>query len=150
MAIQPAVLMVELVMSIDRMIQSAKDAQTQAGEWTPSIILGHVSQVDEQVWMPRIRQMVEAHSKASDAPVFAWWEPDPVATAEVFKDVTLDEAAAHAMSVRTHLLSLVNDLTSGDWKATAKHDQFGEIDVAGLLFQVLTHDEEHRATLVGG
>jgi hypothetical protein len=62
----PAVLMVELVMSIDRMIQSAQAAQEKQrhlvipGEWPAQVVLGHVSQVDEQVWMQRIAQMCSA------------------------------------------------------------------------------------------
>ena len=60
----PAVLMAELVMSIDRMIQSAQTAaETRShleipGEWPAQVVLGHVSQVDEQVWIPRIVQML--------------------------------------------------------------------------------------------
>ena len=148
MAIQPAVLMAELVMSIDRMIRSAQAAQTRTGEWSPQVILGHVSQVDEQVWIPRIHLMVEAHKTGAGVPEFAWWEPDPVQTEKMLANYTLDDAAAQAMSVRTNLLSVVKDLPSEAWAALAKHDEFGEIDVAGLLIQVLTHDEEHRASLL--
>jgi hypothetical protein len=52
------------------------------------------------------------------------------------------------MSVRTQLLSVVRDLTPEQWSATAEHEAFGHIDVSGLIIQILTHDEEHRASLV--
>jgi hypothetical protein len=154
MANPPAVLMVELVMSIDRMIQSAQTAQaTQShlpipGEWPAQVVLGHVSQVDEQVWAPRIIQMCQAQASGDQPPSFAWWEPDPQATFQMFHEMTLSEACAQAMSARTQLLSVVKDLSPEQWSAKAMHEAFGHIDIAGLIIQILTHDEEHRASLV--
>jgi hypothetical protein len=146
--------MVELVMSIDRMIQSAKSAQERQshlaipGEWPAQVVLGHVSQVDEQVWMPRIAKMCQALDAGEPAPSFTWWEPDATATYDRFSGMSLSEASALAMSVRTQLLSVVKDLTPEQWAATAQHDAFGHIDVSGLVIQILTHDEEHRASLI--
>jgi hypothetical protein len=146
--------MVELVMSIDRMIQSAQTAQEKQshlvipGEWPAQVVLGHVSQVDEQVWMPRIAKMCTAFAAGDEPPSFDWWEPDATATYDRFKDMSLSEAAALAMSVRTQLLSVIKELTPELWTATAEHEAFGHIDIAGLIIQILTHDEEHRASLV--
>ena len=154
MANPPAVLMAELVMSIDRMIQSAQSAQEKQshlaipGEWPAQVVLGHVSQVDEQVWMPRIAQMCQALEDGDAPPSFTLWEPDAIATFDRFCEMSLSEASALAMSVRTQLLSVVKDLTPEQWAATAQHDAFGHIDVSGLVIQILTHDEEHRASLV--
>jgi len=52
------------------------------------------------------------------------------------------------MSARTALLTAVKDLTPEQWQASAQHEAFGPIDIAGLIIQILTHDEEHRASLV--
>jgi len=150
----PAVLMVELVMSIDRMIQSATAAKmiqshlAIPGEWPAQVVLGHVSQVDEQVWIPRIRQMCKAQDAGDEIPSFAWWEPDASATFDRFHDVALEDASALAMSARTQLLTVVKELAPEQWAATAKHEAFGTIDISGLIIQVLTHDEEHRASLI--
>ena len=150
----PAVLMVELVMSIDRMIQSAQSAkQAQShlqipGEWPAQVVLGHVSQVDEQVWAPRIVQMCQALADGAQPPSFPWWEPDADTTFARFSEMTLEEASAQAISARTALLTLVKDLTPEQWGASAVHEAFGTIDIAGLIIQILTHDEEHRASLV--
>lgn len=148
MATPPAVLMVELVMSIDRMIQSAQSATAKPGEWSPATVIGHVSQVDEQVWMPRIAQMVQAHKDGAEPPKFSWWEPDAELTAAKFADFTLDAAGAQAMATRTQLLTQIRELTPEQWSAQANHDSFGQIDVSGLIIEILTHDEEHRASLV--
>lgn len=150
----PAVLMVELIMSIDRMIQSAKSAEdTQRhllipGEWPAQVVLGHVSQVDQQVWLPRINQMCKSLELQEEPPSFSWWEPDANATFERFNQMTLEQTSALAMSERTQLLSAVKDLTPEQWQAKAQHEAFGLIDIAGLIIQILTHDEEHRASLV--
>ena len=156
MVTPPAVLMVELIMSIDRMITSAQKAGSRPPEWladtddqwAPPVILGHISQVDELVWLPRIQLMCQAQAAGDPAPHFAWWEPNPAETVAKFGIQSLEDVAALAMSHRTNLLSAVKDLTPTQWQAKAKHDAFGEIDVSALLIQVLTHDEEHRASLV--
>jgi hypothetical protein len=141
-------------MSIDRMIRSAQTAAEKQnhlvipGEWPAQVVLGHVSQVDEQVWMPRIAQMCSALAAGGESPSFDWWEPDASATFERFKDMSLSETSALAMSVRTQLLSVVKELTPEQWSATAEHEAFGHIDIAGLIIQILTHDEEHRASLI--
>jgi hypothetical protein len=146
--------MVELVMSIDRMIQSAQSAAEKQshlvipGEWPAQVVLGHVSQVDEQVWMPRIGQLCSALAAGDQPPSFDWCEPDATATYERFKDLSLSEVSALAMSVRTQLLSVVKELSPEQWAATAEHEAFGHIDISGLIIQILTHDEEHRDSLI--
>ncbi|GEM_PF-979172 len=156
MSTPPAVLMVELIMSIDRMITSAQNAGSRPPEWlagsgdqwSPPVVLGHISQVDEFVWLPRLRLMCDAQAAGNPAPSFIWWEPDSAKTQAKFADQLLEDVAAIAMSHRTSLLTAVKDLSPNQWQARAIHDTFGEIDVCALLIQVLTHDEEHRASLV--
>ncbi len=156
MSTPPAVLMVELIMSIDRMITSARNAGLRHPEWlantdeqwAPPVVLGHISQVDELVWLPRIQLMCQAQAAGDPVPQFVWWEPNPAETVAKFGSQSLEDVAALAMSHRTTLLSAVKDLTPTQWQAQARHDAFGEIDVSALLIQVLTHDEEHRASLV--
>jgi hypothetical protein len=92
--------------------------------------------------------MCSALAAGSKPPSFDWWEPDASATFDRFKDMSLAQTSALAMSARTQLLSVVKELTSDQWLATAEHEAFGQIDIAGLIIQILTHDEEHRASLV--
>ncbi len=148
MSTPPAVLMAELIMSIDRMIRSAETAQSVAGQWAPQVVLGHISQVDEQVWIPRIGLMCQAQADGKPAPEFTWWEPDARATEQKFQSHSIPDVAAVAMAMRTQLLTVIRDLAAEQWGATAKHETFGVIDVAALIIEVLTHDEEHRASLV--
>ena len=92
--------------------------------------------------------MCKAQADELELPSFSWWEPNPTATYEKFQAMTLAESAAAAMASRTHLLTVVKNLSPEQWLATASHESFGVIDVSGLIIQILTHDEEHRASLI--
>ena len=92
--------------------------------------------------------MVRSHDLGEHAPEFAWWEPDPIATEKLFEAKSLEEVSALAMANRTQLLTKVRDLTPEQWQAQATHATFGHVDISALLIEILTHDEEHRATLV--
>ena len=149
MANPPSVLMVELLMSADRLITAAQTAPRPAdpSSWAPAVVVGHLSLVDTEVWLPRIAEMVSARSSAS-RPRWVWWEPDSDVTTRAFAGVGVDEAGARLLASRTALLHRLRDLSADDWAAEAEHEDFGVIDVQGLIMQVLGHDEEHRASLL--
>jgi hypothetical protein len=150
MPIPRPLLMVELLMSADRMITAAQQhsGATPAGEWTPAMILGHLSMVDAQVWIPRVDEMVACLGSA--APEFAWWEPDAEETRRAFESVGVDEAGARLLASRTALLVRLRGLPDEAWAATAQHAIFGTLDVEGLMMQVLGHDEDHRGSILLG
>ena len=140
--------MAELVMSIQRLMDCAEKAEPIDGEWPPAVILGHLVQVDEQVWLERINLMVDAKNAGNAAPEFAWWEPDPEKTFEVYKDHSVESASAELITSRTKLLTRLRELSESDWEATGVHSTFGVIDISALLIELLRHDEEHRGSLV--
>jgi hypothetical protein len=146
MPIPRSVLMVELLMSANRVIESARTAvpPSDPAEWPPSTVVGHLSLVDEQVWLPRLDLMVTS----TEVPSFTWWEPDAEATRTAFADVSLDEAAARLLASRTAILHRLRELDDDGWVSTGLHAVFGEMDIEGLMVQALGHDEEHRASLV--
>lgn len=148
MAIRQPVLMAELVMSIQRLMDSAEKAKAIAGEWPPAVVIGHLVQVDEQVWLDRIEAMVAAFDAQSPAPEFAWWEPDPAATLEMYRHSTVEAVSADLIASRTKLLTRLRELSEEQWSAKGHHSTFGEIDISALLIEVLRHDEEHRASLL--
>jgi hypothetical protein len=146
--------MVELLMSADRIITAAQQARPAAAgpdteAWPVATVVGHLSQVDVEVWIPRIDLMVAARDSAA-RPLFTWWEPDAEATRAAFQGIDTDEAGARLLASRTSLLHRLRELSDDDWGAQAEHDTFGPMDVEGLMLQVLAHDEEHRATILLG
>ena len=144
-----AVLMVELVMSADRLVTTASGSSPQPGQWTPQVVLGHVATNDRKNWMPRVTAMVQAHRDAAAPVTFDWYEPAPEVFEDAFGDMSIDEAGAALLSSRTALVTMLRELGTDDWQARAVHSVFGELDVRGLLFQVLAHDEQHRGDLLG-
>lgn len=149
MAISGAVLLVELVMSADRLVEAARVAgPTAAGSWNAPAILGHVGEVDDVVWGPRLDAMLTAHRSGAAAPVSDWWEPDSAATLDRWQGSSLDDAAAALMAARTRLVGRCRGLSADDWGATLDHTTFGSLDITGVLLRVLEHDETHRASLV--
>ncbi len=150
MAIPRPALLVELLMSADRVITAAREsAPRPADEWSCATILGHLAQVDHEVWLPRIDVMVAAQQSGTAA-MFTWWEPDSTATAETHRDATVDDTSALLLASRTELLNRLRHLRDEQWAATAVHDTWGVIDVEGLMLQALAHDEEHRASILLG
>ena len=141
--------MVELLMSADRLITAAQTAPapTDPSAWTPAVVVGHLSLVDAEVWLPRIDEMVAARS-SGPRPRWVWWEPDADETTRAFAGIGVDEAGARLLASRTALLHRLRELSADDWAAEAEHEDFGVIDVQGLIMQVLGHDEEHRASLL--
>ena len=146
MAITHSTLMVELLMSADRVITAAASCPQpeEPDAWPPAVVVAHLSQVDDQVWLPRLQLM----TTAAEPPTFGWWEPDAQATASMFADSSVDDASALLLASRTRLLHALRDLTDDQWQSTATHLTFGEMDVEALMLLALSHDEEHRASLV--
>ena len=149
MANPASVLMVELIMSADRIITVAQAAPMSAdpSTWAPAVVVGHLSLVDTEVWLPRLAEMVESRSSGCRPP-WVWWEPDADVTALTFAGIGVDEAGARLLATRTALLHRLRQLSPDDWAAEAEHEDFGVIDVQGLIMQALGHDEEHRASLL--
>jgi hypothetical protein len=61
-----------------------------------------------------------------------------------------DETGAQLLASRTLLLHRLRELADEDWDACAEHEAFGSLDIEGLMLQVLSHDEEHRASILLG
>lgn len=112
--------------------------------WTPAIILGHLVDVDQEVWLARFKLMVDAMHKAESAPQLEWWEPDSAQTAEKYSVFSLTQIQQDLMASREGIVSYLRALPSIDRLATADHRTFGKITIESMLQIILDHDEEHR------
>ncbi len=137
----------ELMDSASRLASTAGGSTRSDEGWTPATILGHVSDVDEQVWHARINLMVDALHKGLPIPSLMWWEPDAQATELKYRDYSLDRAIARLYSSRTAIIETLSNLSEEDWGASALHDTFGTLTVALLPEKILLHDEEHLESL---
>jgi DinB superfamily len=139
----------DLQESVARLVAAAGSAPDVAGEWSPTLVLGHLSQVDREVWLPRVDQMVDTRHRGAASPSFSWWESAPGSVEATFSGHSLDGAAAELQEARLALVSRLASLSDDDWAAIAHHDVFGVIDVVGLVREVLAHDREHLGGLEG-
>jgi len=140
-------ILVELMASANRLAETANSAFSSDEGWTPTTILGHVSDVDEQVWHARIHLMVNAFHKALPIPSLMWWEPDAAATELKYRDFSLDQAIARLFGSRTAIIETLSNLSDEEWQASALHDTFGTLTITLLPEKILLHDEEHLESL---
>lgn len=135
--------------SAQNLINKALSATSVEGEWSPTILLGHLSDVDEQVWQFRIGLMITAYRAGEDAPSLESWEPDESETIEKHKGATVQEVAARFLSTRENIVQELRGLADSDWQASARHATFGRITIFDLVKVALAHDVEHSKALKG-
>ncbi len=130
--------------SIEKIIATANAApEPEEGEWPKQVVLGHLIDVDIEVWMTRIDLMVNAQKNDENSPQFAWWEPDPILTREKYGSFTFEMVQSVLIATRDKLITKYETLSAQEKRATAKHETFGELDIDGLMREVLIHDAEH-------
>jgi hypothetical protein len=131
------------VAAVPRRLASAARAASPEppapGEWPPTDVVRHLIAVEEEVWHPRLRQLV-----AEDDPHWAWAEPDRW---QGTPDATLDELLAIHQALKSMTAAMLDDLGVDGWARTGAHATFGRLDAAGLMEKALDHDDEHIASL---
>jgi len=126
----------------DRLAAGARGSSGEApapGEWTASDILRHLIIVDDEVWLPRLRQ-----AQAEDGPywpdlVRVQWQGEP--------DASQERLLERFSGLRGDLVALLDGLDDAGWARWGTHYKHGRLDVAGLLRVILEHDDEHVAAV---
>ena len=137
----------DLMDSASRLAAMASESGRSDEGWTPVTILGHVGEVDEQVWHARIHLMVDTRRKGLAMPSLMWWEPNAQATELKYRDYSLEKAIARLYSSRAAIIETLSSLSHEDWGASASHETFGTLSVTLLPEKILLHDEEHLESL---
>ena len=147
MGISYSVVLNELMDSASRLAETAITASWSDEGWTPVTILGHISDVDDQVWHARIHLMIGALHDGLPVPSLMWWEPDAQATELKYQNYSLEQSIARLFTTRAAIIETLSQLTNEEWKASALHDTFGKLTVDLLPEKILLHDEEHLESL---
>ena len=138
---------VDLIQSAHAICESAQNCNWDGQGWGPGIILGHVLDVDNEVWMPRFEMMRIAMNSKAATPQLSWWEPDAVETEKKYEAISLDTAKTNLLVSRNSMQNYLVELSENERRATAQHKTFGTITIESMLQIILDHDEEHRASL---
>ncbi len=145
---KPLILDVNLLTnSAQLLVDKAQSATGVEGDWSPTILIGHLSDVDEQVWQARIPLMVAAHRAGESGPIFKSWEPDESATIEKHSGSTLQEVSEGFLKARRIIARELSQLAGSDWAASAQHETFGKLTLLKLVKFILAHDVEHSKAL---
>ena len=126
---------------------SGRSNEYDGSEWTPAIILGHIVDVDKEVWMARFEMMRQAQLSGADIPQLQWWEPDPDVTAEKYSAQSFTEARQHLLTSRENMVAYLKKLSVQERAAAAEHRTFGLITIESMLQVILDHDKEHQASI---
>jgi hypothetical protein len=127
--------------------KSGRSDQFNGTNWTPAIILGHLVDVDNEVWMARFEVMRQAQISEAPIPRMQWWEPDPVKTAEKYSKQSFEQARRNLIESRESMVSYLRNLSVHERTAAAQHRTFGSITIESMLQVLLDHDKEHQASL---
>ncbi|CAB4925079.1 unannotated protein [freshwater metagenome] len=127
--------------------KSGRSDKYNGSEWTPAIILGHLVDVDKEVWMARFELMKSTQASGAPIPQLQWWEPDPVVTAEKYATQSFAEARTKLLASRVNMVSYLKNLSVQDRAAAAQHRTFGSITIESMLQVLLDHDKEHQASI---
>lgn len=138
------ILLQSLTESAEQVIRAALAATPRpTPEWSPQTILGHLADVDEQVWHARVRLMLAALRAGEGIPTFASWEPDAEGTTAKYRNCSVAEAGDIFKAARASLVDELSSLPDSEWLASARHAVWGVVDIVGLLDHTLSHDDEH-------
>ena len=127
--------------------KSGRSNQFNGSEWTPAIILGHLVDVDEEVWMARFELMRQAQLSGDPIPKLKWWEPDAATTAQKYSTQSFAQARSKLLASRERMVSYLTGLSQKERTAAAQHRTFGSISIESMLQVLLDHDKEHQASI---
>lgn len=133
--------------STESLCAQAKGTSFKGEGWTPAQILGHIVDVNEEVWMARFAMMRAALHGGQEPPQLAWWEPDGEKTAEKYAALSVADSIALLRKSRNEMSIFLRSLSVEDRLAPAIHRTFGTITIESMLQIILNHDEEHRASI---
>lgn len=136
-----------LVESAESICTKAEKSHWNGEGWSPSIILGHIVDVDTEVWMPRFEMMRNAMIINAAIPQLSWWEPDAQKTSEKYSSTSLEEAKNTLRASRQSMARYLLGLSVQERSALAEHRTFGTITIESMLQVILDHDQEHRESL---
>ena len=139
--------LVALAESTDSLCAKAESVVFDGEGWTPAIILGHIVDVDKEVWLARFNMMVAALESSQEPPRLTWWEPDGAQTAEKYATFTVADSIELLRQSRNAMFSYLQSLSEAEHHASAIHKTFGAVTIESMLQVILDHDEEHRASI---
>jgi DinB superfamily len=105
------------------------------GEWGPADVVRHLIAVEVQVHQARFADL-----ERESSPTWDWAEPGPWPGEP---ELTLDQLLERFAHLREETIATIEGWDEAAWERAGTHTTYGRLDVAGLLRNMTTHDEEH-------
>ena len=115
--------------------RGAADRPVPDGEWSPEQVVRHLIAVEVEVHQARFQDL-----DAGPDPRWDWAEPGPWPGEP---ELTLEELLERFAHLRSETVAQVTAMDDAGWARTGTHATYGPLDVAGLVRNARTHDEEH-------
>ena len=131
----PAVLHSQLAGLSDAWITNNEGEDT----FSPRDVVGHLLWAERQVWVPRIRTVLEQGVSEEFSPF------DRFGFRRALGDATLDDLLEGFEQQRQESLEFVRTrpITNADFSRTGRHPEFGEVRLEPLLATWVAHDLGH-------
>lgn len=133
-----------LVIQIDRLRseltgRAILDIAPIDGKWSLKQTLGHLIDVDKDIWGPRIEHLLESVVE----PVWESIDQDALVQAHKWEEKSTDELCAELIRVRWNLAALINRLTPEELTRTGRHYSKGSLSIPQIVRLVAEHDDHH-------
>lgn len=108
------------------------------GEWSLTEILCHLRDVDREVNLPRLKKVLQESN-----PFLAGMDTDPWAAERQYNHQDGKVALHDFTQYRLEILSILDQLSPGDWDRPARHAIFGPTQIRELVSILAGHDRLH-------
>lgn len=111
-------------------------------EWTLHQVAAHVRDVEEQVFLYRLKRMLREENPAVENFDGDTWTREHYSATEPVKKI-----AAEIRAARKKQIALLKKAKDKDWARAARHSAYGKISVEWVMTHAANHTMEHAAQL---
>jgi FMN phosphatase YigB (HAD superfamily) len=114
------------------------DTRPQEDHWSPTELLCHLRDVDQEVNWPRLQKVM-----SEDNPFLPGIATDPWAEERNYSLESGQRALNEFIEIRSKITDLLETLKPDDWYRVARHAIFGPTKIKELTGFIATHDRVH-------
>jgi FMN phosphatase YigB (HAD superfamily) len=114
------------------------NVHVRSDEWGPTEILCHLRDVDQEIYLPRIKSLL-----SEDNPFIEAIDADQWAVERNYKEQDGQKAFHEFMDHRKKILDIILSFEQKDWEKEARHTIFGPTTMLELLRIYARHDRLH-------
>jgi len=111
-------------------------------EWSLHQVAAHVRDVEQQVFLYRLKRMLKEENPAVENFDGDAWTREHYSASESVKKI-----AAEIRVARKKQIALLKQAKDKDWARAARHSTYGKVSIEWLMTHAANHTMEHAAQL---